>query len=114
MFGGIFHDFLEQPWEQARGYLKEELEQLQMTLAAQWSQLFDTDGTLKSEAIDGASTTSTLYVSNEGPGGKPKWAKINLLNGVKSRLRLENFTQAAGSNTLLGRDTGAGNYESIS
>lgn len=38
--GGIFHDFLEGPWEEARGFLREELEQLYTTLKTQQSTVF--------------------------------------------------------------------------
>jgi hypothetical protein len=114
MFGGVFHDFLEGPWEQVRGYLREELEQLQNVLASQWEKAFGTDGLLNEDVIDGdPHNGGVVYISNEGPHGRPKWAKVNVNAGVKNRLKLANFVQAAGSNTLLGRDNGAGNYESI-
>lgn len=113
MFGGVFHDYLEAPWEQARGYLKEELEQLFITLGNQWGRAFSVEGTLTADAIDGVSTVKTVYVSNEGPRGKPKWAKIDLPIGVKNRLRLPNFAEAT-ANTLLGRrEASVGDYEPI-
>lgn len=116
MFGGVFHDFLEQPWEQARGFLREELEQLQNVLASQLSKVFSTDGTLTGDAIDGdfsPSTVGTVYLSNEGPHGKPKWAKVNVNAGVKNRLKLINFVSASAS-VLLGRRSGtSGDYEPI-
>lgn len=115
MFGGVFHDFLEQPWEQARGYLREELEQLQNVLASQWEKAFGTDGLLNSEAIDGESTgVGVVYISNEGPHGRAKWAKVNVNAGVKNRLRFLNFVRATTGNTLVGRDSGAGDFEQLS
>lgn len=114
MFGGVFHDFLEGPWEQVRGYLKEELEQLQNVLASQWSKVFGTDGTLNPEAIEGDFTTQgVVYLSNEGPHGKPRWAKVNVNAGVKNRLRFVNFVRATAGNTLVGRDSGAGDFQQI-
>lgn len=113
MFGGVFHDYLYGPWEEVRGYLVEELEQLQNVLSSQWARVFNTEGTLTPDAIEGDYSSGVVYVSNEGAGGTPKWAKVNVATGVKGRLGLANFTQATGGNRLLGRDVGAGNYEEI-
>lgn len=112
MFGGIFHDYLNGPWEAVRGYLREELEQLQAALNYQWSKSFDLDGTLTSSVIDGDSSVNTVYVSNEGPDNKPKWARINLANGVKGRLQYSSLPRA-GPNVLMGNGTGTGDYGEI-
>lgn len=114
MFGGIFYDFLEGPWENVRGYLREHLEQLQVTLSANWAKAFDTNGNLNSEVIDGNSTTAgVVYISNEGPGGKPKWAKVNLSTGVKNRLKFINLIAATSGNVVVGRDSGGGDFQQI-
>lgn len=104
---------MEGPWEQVRGFLREELEQLQNVLASQWEKAFGTDGLLNPDVIDGDAHHGLVYISNEGPHGKPKWAKVNVATGVKNRLKFVNFTRAATGNILLGRDTGAGDYEPI-
>lgn len=110
MFGGIFYDFLETPWEVARGALREHLEQLQTTLTAQWAAAFNADGTLKSSTTatgDFSSPgTGLVYISNEGAGGAAQWAKVSLTNGVKGTLPLTKLpTQTAA--TLLGRRAGS-------
>lgn len=118
MFGGVFHDFLEQPWEQARGFLREELEQLQNVLASQWSKSFNTEGTMNGEAFEGdfsPSTAGRVYISNEGPRGRPRWAKVDANAGVKNRLRFVNFVQATLPSVLLGRrSASSGDFEQIS
>lgn len=43
LFGGIFHDFLDGTWEEARGFLKEELEQLRTSLNHDRIDLADSD-----------------------------------------------------------------------
>jgi hypothetical protein len=114
MFGGVFHDFLEGPWEQVRGYLREELEQLQNVLASQWEKAFGTDGLLNEDVIDGdPHGGGVVYISNEGPHGRPKWAKVNVNAGVKNRLRFVNFVRATSGNVLIGRDNGVGDFEQI-
>lgn len=108
-FGGVFYDFLDGPWEQARGYLKEHLEQLFSTTTAQWSNTFNEEGELNPDIIPSATKVPTFYISNEGPKGALKWARVNLINGVKNRLALGNFALAT-ANTVLGRGAGSGNY----
>ena len=114
MWGAIFHDFLNLPWEQARGYLREELEQLRTTLRNKWGSAFNESGELSPDTIAGDSTVDTVYVSNEGAGHTPYWAKVNLVNGVKGRLRFSNLVEGTAS-TLVGRGSaaGTGNYETI-
>ena len=107
MFGGIFHDYLDGPWDEAKGFLKEELEQLRTTLMAQWNAVFGENGFLTADAIQGDSTITTVYVSNEGDDNAPYWAKVNLVNGVKGRLRFSNMVEIAAS-SLLGRGSAAG------
>lgn len=112
-FGTQFSDFLDGNWDQAKGYLKEELEQLKSALQNQFSQLFDNQNVLLPGAIQGDSTIPTRYVANTGPKNAPNWDLVNLSNGVKSKLALKNFVSAAAS-TLLGRESGTpGDYEPI-
>lgn len=118
MFGGIFYDFLETPWEIARGALREHLEQLQTTLTAQWAAAFNTDGTLKSSASAGGDFaspgTGLVYISNEGTNGAAKWSKVSLSDGTKGTLPLTKLPSQS-AKTLLGRrSTSAGVPEEIS
>lgn len=118
MFGGIFYDFLETPWEIARGPLREHLEQLQTTLSAQWSQVFNTDGTIKSSASASGDFSSTgsglVYISNEGTNGAAQWAKVSLSNGVKGTLALSKLPTLNPAK-LLGRRSGSsGSPEELS
>ncbi len=109
---GTFHEFFSNAsWEDAKPYLIEELEQLHAATGAQWGSAFTVDGTINATVVSGTSAVDTVYVSNEGPHHKPKWARVNLLNGVKNRLQLANFAQA-NPLTVLGRTTGTGNYQS--
>lgn len=103
----VLHDYLDQTWEQARGQLKEELEQLRARLNAKFNTLQTPDGTLTAGVADGDSTIDTVYISNEGTGHTPEWAQINLVNGVKNRLLFANVEQL-GPSTLAGRGSAAG------
>lgn len=120
MFGGIFHDYFENSWEVARGYLREELEQLRTALENQWALLFNRDGTLTGLAVSGNVNDVPRYVANTGPVNvhtgvpTPKWDKVDLLNGVKSRLQFEHFIAATQGSVLVGRESGsAGDFEEI-
>ena len=106
-FGGIFSDYLNLPWEQARTFLQEELEQLRLTVSRQWAGVFDKDGVLLSESIQGDATITPRYVENSGTGNAPKWSTVDVANGVRGKLQLANFVAATVS-TLLGRGSAAG------
>lgn len=75
MFGEIFHDFIEGPWEQARGFVRLELESLRGALNAHWSGVFNDDDTLSADAIAGDPTAGLRYVANTGENFSPKWEK---------------------------------------
>lgn len=107
-----FHDYLNGKWEDVRGYLIEELEQLHAATSSQFSSIVDSGGGLSSTIVPGSTATPTFYISNEGPHGKSKWARINLLNGIKGRLPLTNFA-LANAFSVLGRGSTSGNYQSI-
>lgn len=104
IFGGVFHDYFEQPWEVAASFVREEFEQLYTTLAANWNRAFSSDGTLTPDAIAGDNTINTSYVSNEGENHSPKWAKVNLVNGVKGRLQFSHVEQGV-EGRLIGVST---------
>jgi len=73
-FGGVFHDWIDGPWEQARGYLREELEQLHISLGFKFNRILTTDGTLNNLLIQGDPTGVRKYVANSGsPSNAPKW-----------------------------------------
>lgn len=114
MFGIDLHDFLLQPWEQSRGYLIEELDQLKAELRGRWNAALGPNNTLNVNAIEGNGTPATRYVANTGTNNAPKWDLVNLLNGVKERLRFRNMVQIT-SGVLLGRrSSSSGDIEEIS
>jgi len=115
MFGVSFHDNLDGPWEQAKGFLRETLEQLVFGLGALWAEVFNTDNTLKSNTIAGDATIVPQYVSNTGTDLAPKWSKVDVANGVSGRLSTAHFQEASQASILLGRGSaaGAGNFEEI-
>lgn len=115
MFGSTFYDFLEGPWDHAKGYLREHLEQLSISLNAQWARAFNSDQTLTEFAIGNPGANVPSYVANTGPNRSPRWEKVDVAQGVKSRLRYVNFTAATAASRLLGRrSTSAGDWEEIS
>lgn len=91
--GAVFSDFLSLPWEQARGYIKEELEQLRAAVQGQWAQTHGTDGLLSEESVLGAGASVPSYIANTGPKKQPKWDKVDLQNGVKNRIKYVNLPQ---------------------
>lgn len=76
-FGKIFSDWLTLPWEQARTFVREELESLRLSISAHWAQVFSTSDTLLPAAIQGDPTKGRRYVANTGTNPKfsPKWEK---------------------------------------
>lgn len=113
MFGIDLHEYFHQPWEQARGMLAEELDQLKAELRGRWNASLGTDNQLTTAAISGDGTPASRYLANTGPRNKPQWDLVNLLNGVKNRLRFNHLVQI-GAGTLLGRrSSSAGDIEEI-
>lgn len=74
-FGIINSDWLSLPWEQARNFLKEELESLRLVLSNRWGFVFNPDNTLTTNAIGGSPAGGRRYVANTGPHLSPKWEK---------------------------------------
>lgn len=104
-FGVILHDFLDGPWEQARGFLKEELFQLSSVLRNKWGRAFDADGHLLPGAISGVSTPQVKFIANTGTGNLPTW---------EDELPLENLTAPTVDSILIGRgDTTPGDWQEI-
>ena len=94
--------YLDGDWPEAKGWLYQDLEHLEIVLNQLFAEAFDDDNHLSSLAVPGDSTIDTVYISNEGENHTPKWARINLENGVKNRLALSHLAQID-SSTLLGR-----------
>jgi hypothetical protein len=117
--GGQFYDFLEGSWDQAKGYLREHLEQMKIALDSQWSQVFAKDNTLNFGAIAAppgipAGGNVPSYVANTGPNKAPRWDKVDVSVGVKSRLQFAHLIAATVGGVLIGRESGtAGNFEEI-
>ena len=113
-FGGTFYDFLDGPWDAAKGYLKEHLEQLTIAISTQVGEAFNSDNTLTERAIGGSPAPVPSYVANTGPRRSPRWDKVDVASGVKNRLRYVNLTAATTGSLLLGRGSGAGgNWQEI-
>lgn len=113
MFGIDLHDYYRQPWEQARGFLIEELDQLKAELRGRWTFALGTDNQLTVDSIGGNGQPATRYVANTGTNNKPTWDLVNLFNGVKERLRFVHIVQLT-ANRLLGREPGSsGDIEEI-
>jgi hypothetical protein len=109
-FGGIFHDSISGTWDEAKGYIKEELEQMRTALNNMPSvSAFDNDSdetTLESFAISGNAKPATRYVANTGTNNKPTWDRVNLQNGVKGILAFT-FLPSIAAGSLLGRRSGS-------
>ena len=113
-YGGTFYDFLDGPWDHAKGYLKEHLEQLTVAISTQLSAAFNADNTLTEASVGGSPAPVPSYVANTGPKRSPRWEKVDVAIGVKNRLRYVNLTAATQGSVLLGRESGSGgNWEEI-
>jgi len=99
--------YTEMPWEDSRGYIREDLEHLEAAINQLAGQTFDQNGDLLSGAIAGDATPATRYVANTGVRNGPKWDTVDLSNGVKNRLAFAHLAVLAAS-TLLGRGSAAG------
>lgn len=106
--------YLDRPWEQAREYLRSDLEHLQSALNQRWSQTFTDDNQLQAFTIGGDSTVDTHYIANTGPNHTPKWDFVNLSNGVTNRLAFNHLVAATSASVLVGRESGTtGDFEQI-
>lgn len=105
--------YLDGPWETMREYLRADLDHIESAINAKWGATFDLDeNTLLSSVIPGDSTADTRYISNEGTNHSPKWAQVNLANGVKNRLPYANFTASANpSRVLMRQASSAGDWQ---
>lgn len=104
-YGMVLHDFLDGPWEEVRGFLKEELDQLYVSLSAQLGVMFTENNTITQFAIGGNHAPATRYVGNTGPGNSPQWTQVDLLNGVTGDLPFSNIVPIP-TGTVLGNGSG--------
>lgn len=104
-------------WEQAKGFLRLDLEAIEAAMNQRWSVTFGANNLLNPDTIQGWESTQTRYISNEATSptsGWPMWAQVNLANGVKNRLPFSNLVAATLPSVLAGRgSTAAGNFEEI-
>lgn len=113
MFGLDLHEYFRQPWEQARGMLSEELDQLKAELRGRWNAALGPNNELNVNAIGGDGTPATRYVANTGVRNAPTWDLVNLVNGVKNRLRFIHIVQIGAGKVLGRRSATAGDIEEI-
>jgi len=93
--------YLNLPWELARGYLRQDLENLEYVINHFKSAVADQNNQIKGGALGassfpGSSTIATRYVANTGPLNAPQWDQVDLTNGVKNQLPYGNFVAATG------------------
>lgn len=106
---------LNGPWEKVRGSLSNDLKHIQAAMNVRWGHTFGNDNLLQVGTIGGDGTIASRYVANTGTGNAPTWDRINLSNGVKSRLPYANFIASTAASRLVGRESGsAGDFEEIS
>lgn len=74
-FGIVNSEWLSLKWEDARNFLKDELESLRLALSERWGFVFNTDNTLTAFAIQGDPSKGRRYVANTGKKFAPKWEK---------------------------------------
>ena len=114
MWGIDQHDYLNATWEQARGYLAEELDQLKNELRGRWNAALGPSNQANALMFGGDPAPATRYVANTGTNNAPTWDLVNLSNGVKNRLVFAHVQQIT-ANRLLGREpSGGGDIEEIS
>lgn len=99
--------YVSGPWEQARAYLRQDLDQIETIINTRLASLVGGGSTLAPGAFAGNSSIPTRYVANTGPGNSPMWDLVNLINGVKNRLPFSNIVQTSSGSVLLGRGAGA-------
>ncbi len=101
-------------WEQARGYLRLDLEAIEAAMNQRWSVTFGASNLLRSDTIAGDFSEDSRYVSNQGTDHAPLWDQVNLSNGVKNRLPFSNFVAATTGALLVGRgSSGGGDFQEI-
>jgi hypothetical protein len=108
---------LPEKWEQAKGYLRLDLEALEAAMNQRWSATFGASNLLNPDTIQNYTTAQTRYIANTAttPNAWPAWDQVNLSNGVKNRLPFSNFVAASTGSRLVGRGSGAaGDFEEIS
>lgn len=105
--------YLDGEWPQVREYLRADLDHIEAAINTKWGALFNLDAnTILASVFPGDSTLDTVYVSNEGTGHTPQWARINLANGVKNRLPYSHLTASANPSRVLMRQAGtAGDWQ---
>jgi hypothetical protein len=102
-------------WEQAKGFLRLDLEAIEAAMNQRWSVTFGASNLLQPDTIAGDFSEDSRYVSNQGDDHMPFWDQVNLANGVKNRLPFSNFVAATAGAKLVGRGSGAaGDFEEIS
>ena len=100
-------------WEQARGYLRLDLDHLQSAINQRWASTFGDGNILLPNTIIG-NTTTPLYVANTGPGQTLMFDLVDLGAGVKGRLPFSHITPASTASLLLGRGSASGgDYQEI-
>lgn len=68
-FGTVFSDFFEQPWERARGLLREELEQMRLQLRNNWGAVFTTNNVINNTSITTSSISAAAGTTVEALDG---------------------------------------------
>ena len=106
--------YLNGPWEQVRQDLLTDLEHIESVINSNWSTTFGSTNTLQASTIEGDNSQATRYVSNTGTNNGPKWALVNLLNGVTGRLPFSHIAIVDSSKLLGRRSTSNGDAEEIS
>lgn len=105
---------LDLKWEQARGFLREDLDDIELIINQRWARTFGDANQLQPSAIGGNAAPATRYVANTGVANAPTWDQVNLSNGVKSRLSFSHLAAATAPSVLLGRgSSGVGDFEQI-
>jgi hypothetical protein len=94
LFGATFHEYFYGPWEVARGYLVEELEQMQASLE---SRLGDFTEATPGDILYGNSTgewqalaIGAQYTVLKSTGSFPQWGLVSLANNVTGTLPATN------------------------
>ena len=106
--------FLDGPWEKVRDYLRTDLEHIEAAFNQRWGSSFDNTNQLVAGAIAGDPTPTTRYVANTGTDNAPTWDRVDLSNGVTSRLAFSHLVAATNPSKIVGRQSGtAGDFEEL-
>jgi hypothetical protein len=112
--------YTESTWEQARGYLNEDLLLIQTAVNNFTGKTFNGSNQLLGSTIGGDITKVPQYVTNEGVTAQgtpaPQWGLVDLIAGVKKRLQFLHLVQPSVPSLLIGRRSGTptGDYEEVS